>query len=317
MRSGAVGTLVVSLDTEFVWGMFDKGSINPYQYNGTREVIQRLLCLFDEYQVPATWGLVTHLLSDCSSMSNNVQTTHLSSEEFGRDATLPCEQGIDQDLWYKPNLVEQIKDADVDHDIGSHTHTHLVFEGATRDAVCADITQSIAVAKRNGVEPKSFIFPRNQIAHLDVVKEAGFEVFRGIDARWYERHRLPTPVVKGARFTEEAAKLTPPTVLPRSESGLVEVPGSQVFRPIHGGWQYTPTDSQRSRAIAGLNGAADSGRIFHIWFHPFNFARNPKPLFDAFEAVLAHARSLVRRGLLETLTMSEVANSYRDGRWRN
>jgi hypothetical protein len=33
--------------------------------------------------------------------------------------------------------------------------------------------------------------------------------------------------------------------------------------------------------------------------------------------VLAHARSLVRRGLLETLTLREVANSYRNGRWKN
>jgi peptidoglycan/xylan/chitin deacetylase (PgdA/CDA1 family) len=317
MSSETVGTLVVSLDTEFVWGMFDEGSINPQQYTGTREVIQKLLCLFDEYQVPATWALVTHLLTDCSSTDHDVQTSHPSSEEFERDATLPCERKLDRNLWYEPNLVELIEDANADHDIGSHTHTHIVFNEATRDAVRSDIAQSVTVAKRNGVDPKSFIFPRNQIAHLDVIKEAGFEVYRGIDERWYERHRLPASVVKGARFADEATKLTPPTVLPRSESGLVEIPGSQVFRPVHGGWQYTPTDSQSSRAIAGVNHAADSGRIFHVWFHPFNFARNPKRLLDAFEAVLAHARSLVRQGLLETLTMSEVAKLYRDGRWRN
>jgi hypothetical protein len=53
------------LDTELVWGTFESGPIDPERYDGTRAVIRELLDLFDTYEIPVTWALVTHLLTDC------------------------------------------------------------------------------------------------------------------------------------------------------------------------------------------------------------------------------------------------------------
>lgn len=315
MSGESSGAFVISIDTELIWGMFDAGPINPERYTGTRDVIRSLLNLFDEYQVPVTWALVTHLLTDCRVSEPNRYSYPDSCEQKDRNVALPCQQDLDSELWYEPRILEWIRDTEVDHDVGSHTHTHLVFSEATREEARSDIEQSVAVAKRHGIDLASFVYPRNRIAHRNVLNDAGFEVYRGIDSRWYERVQLPDLVVKGARFADEATQWTPPTVLPRTESGLVEVPGSQIFRPDHGGWQYTPRGSQRSRAIAGLNRAARTGQIFHLWFHPFNFARNPERLLTAFETVLSHAQSLVQQGQLDVLTMRNVAESYKEGRW--
>jgi len=314
-ESESSGAFVVSLDTELVWGMFDTGTVSPERYTGTRGVIRNLLNLFEEYQIPATWALVTHLLTDCRTSESDVQSHPDSFDQHSRNVALPCQQELDPDLWYEPRILDWIEDTEVDHDVGSHTHTHLVFSEATREEARSDIEQSVSIAKRHGVDLASFVYPRNAVAHKDVLNDVGFKVYRGIDSRWYERFRLPTPVVKGARFADEATEWTPPTVLPRTESGLVEVPGSQIFRPSHGGWQYTPQDSQRSRAIAGLDLAARTGQIFHLWFHPFNFAPDSERLLTAFEDVLAHAYSLVQQERLDVLTMRDVAELYRAGRW--
>ena len=314
-ESESSGAFVVSLDTELVWGMFDTGTVSPERYTGTRGVIRNLLDLFEEYQIPATWALVTHLLTDCCASELGRQSHPDSCKQNSRNVALPCQQELDPDLWYEPRILDWIEDTEVDHDVGSHTHTHLVFSEATREEARSDIEQSVAIAKRHGIDLTSFVYPRNRIAHRDMLSDAGFEVYRGIDSRWYEKSQLPAPVVKGTRFADEATQWTPPTVIPRTESGLVEVPGSQVFRPAHGMWRHTPKGSQRTRAIAGLDRAARTGEIFHVWFHPFNFAHNPGHLLEAFETVLAHAQSLVRQGCLDILTMREVAELYEAGRW--
>ncbi|MDB9253343.1 polysaccharide deacetylase family protein [Halorubrum ezzemoulense] len=314
MSRKSSGALVISLDTELVWGMYNTGPISPERYAGTRDVVHKLLDLFDKYQIPVTWALVTHLLSDCGSEPED--RSHLQyTKQDSRKMDLPCQQELSPDLWHEPEVLNWIKNTEVDHDIGSHTHTHLVFNEATREDARSDVERSVAVAERYGIDLKSFVFPRNRIDHRGVLKDAGFEVYRGVDSRWYEKYRLPAPIVKATRFADEATQWTPPTVVPRMESGLVEVPGSQVFRPVHGGWQYTPKGSQQSRAIAGLNRAARTGRIFHLWFHPFNFASNPEQLLTAFETVLAHAESLVQQGRLNVLTMRNVADLHKSGRW--
>jgi len=316
MSGETLGALVVSLDTELVWGMFDTGPVDPERYAGTRHVIRSLLSLFDKYQIPTTWALVTHLLTDCRVSEIDWQSHSNCYGRNGRNVALPCQQELDQDLWYEPRILDWIENTEVDHDIGSHTHTHLVCDEATRDDARSDLEQSMTVAEHLGIDMTSFVYPRNRISHRDVLNDVGFEVYRGLDSRWYERFQLPDSVVKGARFAEEATEWTPPTVLPRTESGLVEVPGSQIFRPDHGGWQHTPQESQRSRAIAGLDRAARTGQIFHLWFHPFNFARDPERLLTAFEAVLAHAQSLVSQGRLDVLTMRDVAELHREDHWK-
>lgn len=66
-----------------------------------------------------------------------------------------------------------------------------------------------------------------------------------------------------------------------------------------------------------MNKAARTGEIFHLWFHPFNFARDPDALLGELDAVLERAATLRGQGKLDILTMADVATEYRDGRWRD
>ncbi|TKX86565.1 hypothetical protein EXE43_07715 [Halorubrum sp. SS5] len=310
-RVSDTGSFVISLDTELGWGTFDVEGFGPDDYDGTRGVIRRLVELFDEHEVPATWAVVTHILRDCRTNRD----VHPDSDQTGWYDTLPCRTGMDEESWYEPELIDWIRNTSVDHDIGSHTHTHLVAPEHDAKTVSRDLKRSVSVIEDGEKRVRSFVFPRNRIAHRDRIRDAGIEVIRGRDARWFESPTVPKALSRVARLVEEAAKLTPPTVIPRERAGLVELPGSQVFRPDHGGWEYTPNESQLDRAIAGLNRAAETGEIFHLWFHPFNLVRDPDFLLELLNGVLGHADTLRDSGRLDIQTMAAVAEDYRNGRW--
>lgn len=62
---------MISLDCELFWGVRDKRRLQDYRENllGDRQVVPRLLELFDEFEVHATWAFVGFLFySDRTSL---------------------------------------------------------------------------------------------------------------------------------------------------------------------------------------------------------------------------------------------------------
>ena len=75
------------------------------------------------------------------------------------------------------------------------------------------------------------------------------------------------------------------------DAGLCNIPASAFLRP------YTPRrralePRRRARLLAGLRTAARRGRLFHLWWHPHNFARHPQESFDLLRRVLDEADRL-------------------------
>jgi peptidoglycan/xylan/chitin deacetylase (PgdA/CDA1 family) len=303
------GYFTLSLDTELAWGSFDTVGVSAHReaFLNTRDVVDDLCSLFDQYDISATWALVAHLLADCDG--EHPASSGDAYEELNEwYEPLPCSNDTDRELWYAPELPDRIRACSARQEIGLHGYTHLLFPEYSRAAATAELERAFSVARDYGIEPDSFVYPRNRIGHRDILREHGIDVYRGIDRRWYEQASLE-PVRKLARFADEASQLTPPVVEPRVRDGLVEVPGSQIFRPNHGGWQYTPRRSQVVRAKKGLERAVETDRVFHLWFHPFNLAREPGPLIGALEDILAHANSLREDGRLEVRPLQWYADA--------
>ena len=109
-------------------------------------------------------------------------------------------------------------------------------------------------------------------------------------------------------FVDVIAASTPPVVLPRrDEHGLWDIPGSMIYFPMHGIRAAIPVSRRVSRAVKGLNAAAEQKKIFHLWFHPTNLADHTDELFDGLERILAHAKRLAESGRLEIATMGDIA----------
>lgn len=306
------GVFTVSLDTELAWGSFDRDGVARYgdAYRRTPKTVERLCDLFAEHDVAATWALVGHLLDDCEGRHDDLPEP-LSS--WLADA--PCSTGVDRSLWYRPDLLETIRDCAADQEVGLHGYSHLPLGDSSRTAADADLGAAVEAAEAAGLDPTAFVFPRNRVGHVDLLAEHGLAVYRARDARWYERAPVTGPGRRLLRFADEAAGTTPPTVVPSVGDGVVAVPGSQVLRTGRGAWRHTPDGTGVRRATAGLDRAAETGRVFHLWCHPFNVAAAPDAALSTLSEVLEHADRLRERGDLEVRTMGEVATAARAGRW--
>src|SRR5262249_52290786 len=196
----------------------------------------------------------------------------------------PVGQGEDDDpLHYAPSLLRLIRGYPR-QEIGTHTFSHYycLEGGQTREAFAADLASARAIARANGVEVRSIIFPRNQFNpdYADVLMSAGIDCYRSNERGWmYNYH---DPVYGGSRSQRAVRKadsyvsLSGPNLTSwgdlRTECGLCQVPSSRFLRPYSPGLRHL--EPLRLRRIArDVRLAASSGRVFHLWWHPHNFGK--------------------------------------------
>src|SRR5579871_5699967 len=107
------GIFTISLDFELIWGTLDKPKHTRFRRLCAierDEVIDRLLALFKQYEVSATWCTVGHLFLD------------------RKDTAGVRSNPADAPIFYGRDLIERIRDCSVPQEIGSHTFTHRIFD---------------------------------------------------------------------------------------------------------------------------------------------------------------------------------------------
>jgi peptidoglycan/xylan/chitin deacetylase (PgdA/CDA1 family) len=285
--TGLPGALVLSLDFELAWGLRDQIR-HPDEARerllGARQAVPRLLELFEEFQVSATWATVGFLFA---ATREELRRFAPSLEPEYRDPRLsPYQEPLgdseqDDPFHYAASLVRAIQRTPL-QEIASHTYSHYYCTeaGQNKDTFRADIASACAIAAYHGVRLRSIVFPRNQHnrAYDDVLLENGFRTYRGNPlsrswrfsdfegslGRWKRVGRLSEAYLGGGRSnTTDWADL-------RSASGLSDVRASGMLRPYQPALRHLePLRLQRIRR--SLHTAAEQGRILHLWWHPHNF----------------------------------------------
>lgn len=304
------------MDFELIWGTVDL--FGPEQFRRACEIereriIDALLDLFVEFEFPATWCILGHLfLDECGGdepkHANIVRTDHdwVAGDWFQHD---PGESENDKSIFVGRSLVEKIKNCPVRQEIGSHSFSHIIFsdKGCSRAAAESELAESVRLAEAMGIEMRSFAFPRNEVGHLDVLREYGFTAYRGVEPNWYENRRVPEKIRRAMRLLDVLRAAEPPTVLPQATaSGVWNVPGSAIYFPMHGFRRHIPLELRTRRAIKGLNAAAKNNRVFHLWFHPTNLADETETMFEGLRVILRHAARLRAENKLRFLPMRDL-----------
>lgn len=312
------GIFTISLDFELIWGTADLFGVESFREAcelERNEVVDRLLALFTEFEIPATWCTVGHLfLENCRSSKNtkHPEITRPRHKWHEGDWFVydPCGDETSDPLFYGKSLIEKILNNPVRQEIGSHSFSHIIFgdEGCSNESARTDIAECVKAAKDFNIKLNSFAFPRDRVGHLDVLSEYGFTCYRGAIPKWYEQGEDRSIVKRLAHLWDVMTVAAPPVVLPEyEENGLMNIPGSMIFFPMHGIRRYIPMSLRVKRARKGLDLAAREKRIFHLWFHPTNMAFEIEQMFDGLRAILKYADKLRREGILEILSMSEIA----------
>jgi len=219
---------IISLDTELIWGIVHTGedaALFLKDPKGCRGAIDSLLNIFEKHNIPATWAVVGHLFLDHCEKEGGIP--HKDMPRFKKDWYLcdPC-TGIQRDpLYYGKDIIEKILSNPVEHEIGYHSFSHVIFSECSREVAEAEIKEGIKLAEVFGITLKSFVFPQDKIGHLDVLKENGFRIYRGrIFKRGSMNQRVPIRKFNGA-IDLIIAK---PVEL-RLMDGIWEVPSSMLF----------------------------------------------------------------------------------------
>lgn len=310
------GTLILSFDTELIWGSFDTKTPEEFGrlYPDVRGTIDRLLSLLDSYEVSATWAVLGHVfLSACSR-----DVAGLAHPELVRPrqswrpgdwyASDPCTERQRDPLWYGDDIVDAVLATRTPQDIGSHSFGHVLYgdPALTREAVDADLDACLAEAAKRGIILRSFAFPRNSEGHHEALRAHGFTAFRGADPTWHAG--LPGLLARAGHLVDQGAGVAPPVSKPHEAlPGLWNIPGSALIMDRTGVRRLVTRRSRLRKARAGLRRAAATGGVFHLWTHPFNIASDPTFLLATLEAVLRDATAARDRGELTIESMAAVA----------
>jgi peptidoglycan/xylan/chitin deacetylase (PgdA/CDA1 family) len=319
------GALVISLDFELLWGVRDKYPPDGGSYRenllGSRVAIPRILDLFAEFDVAATWAAVGFLFANFRRELEAYRPTTLPAYHDPRLSPYEDQVGEGEDddpLHFAPSLLRLIRGCPR-QEVGTHTfcHYYCLEPGQTRGAFEADLASAQAIALANGVEIRSIVLPRNMFNpdYADVLLSAGIDCYRSNETGWmYNYH---DPVYGGSRLQRAARKadsyvnLSGPNLTSwgevRTECGLCQVPSSRFLRP------YSPRlrhlEPLRLRRIArDLRLAASSGRIFHLWWHPHNFGKYLDENLTFLGRILEVFAECERRHGMRSLSMGEVAD---------
>lgn len=287
----------------------------------TRElVIPRLLGLFDAYGIHATWATVGLLMFESTEAQNagrpaiepNYADPSLSSFEYlgsaqTDESTDPSRLGA--------SIVRQILTHE-GQEIGSHSFSHYycLEDGQTAEAFEADLAAWSSAAATFEVEPRSLCFARNQHdgSAVQTCKKSGFLAYRGTEPAWFyqsisESHN--TLLRKLLKRLDTYVGITShhcPTIDEIAKSSPFDVASSRFFRSYHA--QLKALEPLKMRRIrSGMTHAARNGGVYHLWWHPQDFAVDTELNFSAIESVFDRFAELREHDQMVSCNMAEVA----------
>lgn len=315
------GAFVVSLDFELYWGARDHVAYPDWieRLEQARSAVPKLLNMFREFEIHATWAVVGMLLSaDRQDLFGRIPRNR---PRYGRSHLSPYRhvgvigrEEIDDGAHYARTLVDLIARTP-NQEVASHTFSHYycLEAGQSSCAFEEDLRAAVAVHRQFlDASLRTLVFPRNQVNrdYFDILRQLGICVYRGTPDSWLYRptRRVRYDLIRrGLRFLDCYVPVSGGNVfdLPAVQPCPMDVQASSFLRPYSRKLKFfEPLKLRRIRR--SLDRAAATGAMYHLWWHPENFWTNVDENFVMLKRILEHAARLRSRGRLVSLNMGEV-----------
>jgi len=313
------GTVTISIEVELAWGFH--ASPGPasdlFSKNHCCETValQRILSLCDKLSIPVSFDLVGHLLlPDC----NGHNGANHDTDWFDADPETDSET---DPLYYAPDLVAAIQDAKTDHEICTHTFSHVPcgtttninYDAVDQETLRWELEKAIEVhTSANLDRPVSLVPPYNSPPPMDILAELGFKSAR------VPMGETPTNDVR--RFVSLLNRQLP-VARPQREAGILKTystPNTSLTAPFlpngpnppHWSFRFLPRSARKQLHSRYLNRTLEEtikqNSYAHLWTHLFNLANDVQlPLVEGFLHSLAQARDA---GAVQLATMDELPN---------
>jgi peptidoglycan/xylan/chitin deacetylase (PgdA/CDA1 family) len=177
------------------------------------------------------------------------------------------------------SIINLILESSIPQEIAAHGYTHKVFTALSEFEAEGELRMISTGMKKFGITPKSFVFPKNEVSHLQLLERYGYLSFRE----------------KGNLFRD----------------GMYIKKCGNLF-DVHPSFFSEFYNSAISKKIINL--AVKYRAPLHIWFHPWNLGHTPKAaaerIVKGLVPLIEHARKKKKQGVLKFETMYSIAQEY-------
>jgi peptidoglycan/xylan/chitin deacetylase (PgdA/CDA1 family) len=315
---------VISLDFEKMWGVFDKRTMSTYgkQIANVDLVIDRLLSLFEKYDIHCTWATVGMLFhNDIKSCRDNVPIVVPPYKNKKLSSYFHLKEVYSYNFGIYYSGLSSIKKISLvaNQEIATHTYSHFycLEEGSSLGSFQKDLELAVNISKENGFETKSIVFPRNQYDNnfLVICSKIGITAYRGTEPSWVQRSRNQNDLMfihRAVRFVDSYINLTGPNIykhLELNNQQLINIPASFFLRPFNPKFSYFESLKLKRLKNSMLKAARECS-LFHLWWHPHNFGKNLEENMNQLESILTYYSELKNEYGMLSMTMNEVAKEY-------
>ena len=175
------------------------------------------------------------------------------------------------------SILELLLKSSVKHDIGAHGYYHREFKNLSRNEAENELNMISAGMKKFGIIPRTFVFPVNSVAHLDLLIRYGYKCYRGYG-----------DFMNDCMYIEKCGKLY----------------------NIHPSL-YIDQHTKFTFLKKFLDISTTKKLPFHIWFHLWNFGETKesiqRTINKVFIPLLKYAKKKEKSGMLTFETMLSAA----------
>lgn len=295
------GRFILSLDCEGKWGIADHIDASSHiQLSDARlrQAYHDILALLDTFEIPATFAFVGAFAETRKDLL--AQMDHLRAfEQIAPDYVGPAISHMTQgscEGWHGDWAVEAVAGAAVSHEIALHGVTHIPWDRLTRRQAVQelDFLKAMQTPVR---EATTFIYPRNRVAHTDVLYAHRFKAYRKSPA---VRSRIAS-LVREFYLWEKAEPDC------ETKDGIVAIPAGYFVNWQSGLRRLVPRWLSRARASHIMREAARTNNVVHYWLHPENVASAPATLARLSD-ILQEVARLRDKDQLIVLTQRDYAD---------
>ncbi len=320
------GAFVISLDFELHWGVFDHVSPpnSPYVRNllGEWQSVPAMLSVFKEKEIAATWATVGLLFAGTREEQERFRPQVMPEYRNSRlnPYLVPVGENESEDpIHFAASLIHQVRQTPR-QEISTHTFSHYycLEDGSTPAAFREDMHSAVAIAKQYDLPLESIVLPRNQVnpAYFPILRALGIRTYRGTESGWmYTAGDSAAANRRSARISrllDSYTNISGPNLTQWTDcvqaDGMVNIPSSRFLRPYSR--KAASAEGLRLRRIAkGIEEAAETKSIYHLWWHPHNFGVNLAENIAFLRRILdVVARYRDSHGL-QSLTMRDVGRA--------
>lgn len=316
------GKMVISLDFELFWGVLDKYNLDEYGENilNVSKVIPKILELFEQYEIHATWGIVGLILLDKKEFLEKdiLKNINYKNKKLSAYGHMEFIKNSNPNLFFAENLVKEIKKRK-NQEIATHTLSHYFVseEGQTKEDFDYDMSKMIEINKIKGNKIKTIIFPKNQNnnTYNTVLQKYGIKYYRGNEKNIFykngkqEKELLIVRIFRfldsyiniGGNYTYQIEDI--------KEKYLLNVRASRLFRPYNKKMWFLEFLKIR-RIKKQMEYAAKHGEVFHLWWHPHNFGKNLNENLILLENLLNFYKELKNKYNFKSYNICEIGEEY-------